>query len=351
MEKFYCMLFIVTILLLLGNTKQFHAFRKINYFLVCIILILFSGFRYTPWGDYATYMIGFDHYKSSGLFSGEVIGSVIIAHLTSLISDDYALWFFVYSFFTIGLITYTIYKHSVNYEYSILLFILMGMWHVSFNIVKQYAAIAILFYAQDFIINKQFKRWVLACLVAACFHISALLMIPVYFLLISKVSLKKIILYIFIGIILYVSYQVLFDTMTFLKQGEAVTTMDSAVGERSVNVLRIMVNCVPALLYTYMKYMKVGKQIAENSEIDMLANFSFITAVISLVSMNSVYLARFYAYTDIFSTLLYPYILSRFSRGIKIVFGIVILICYFIFWSFDLTKGDFAADFDWIFNR
>ena len=107
-EKFYCMLFIVTILLLLGNTKQFHAFRKINYFLVCIILILFSGFRYTPWGDYATYMIGFDHYKSSGLFSGEVIGSVIIAHLTSLISDDYALWFFVFSFFTIGLITYTI---------------------------------------------------------------------------------------------------------------------------------------------------------------------------------------------------------------------------------------------------
>lgn len=349
MATYYMMFLIISILLFLGRTEQFQQFRKMNYFLVGAILMLVSGLRYTPGGDYLTYSIEYEQAKTSGFFSGIPIASVLITNLSQIIYDDYATWFFIYALITVGGISYTLYKRSINFEYSILLFIFMGMWHESFNAVKQYAAIAVLFWAQQFLFTKNLKKWALSCLGAMCFHPTAVLMVPVYFLATTKINVKKVIAYAFIAIVLAMSYEYLFDVASFLKADTATTSLDSDVGSRSVNLLRIFVNCVPAVFYLLMS---VFHGLKKSSELTIWANFSLLNAMVFIAGSQSVYVTRFALYMAIFATLLYPYLLSEIrDRKIRFIVGIIILIMYFIFWNVDVTKNDLTSNFQWIFDR
>lgn len=346
---YYIIFLIIGVLLFLGRTKQFQQFKKVNFFLVGAILMLVSGLHYTPGGDYLAYSIEYEQAKISGFFSGIPIASVLIANLSQLIYDDYATWFFIYAIITVGGISYTLYRRSINFEYSILLFIFMGMWHESFNVVKQYAAIAVLFWAQQFLFTKNLKKWVLSCLGAMCFHPTAILMIPAYFLVTTKVNVKKVIAYVFIAIVLAISYEYLFEVASFLKADTAATALDSDVGSRSVSLLRIVVNCIPAIFYLLMREFHGLKK---SNELTVWANFSLLNAMIFIAGSQSVYVTRFSLYTAIFGTLLYPYLLSEIrDRKIRFIVGIIILIAYFIFWNVDVTKTELTSNFQWIFDR
>lgn len=349
MVTYYIIFLIIGVLLFLGRTKQFQQFKKVNFFLVGAILMLVSGLHYTPGGDYLAYSIEYEQAKISGFFSGIPIASVLIANLSQLIYDDYATWFFIYAIITVGGISYTLYRRSINFEYSILLFIFMGMWHESFNVVKQYAAIAVLFWAQQFLFTKNLKKWVLSCLGAMCFHPTAILMIPAYFLVTTKVNVKKVIAYVFIAIVLAISYEYLFEVTSFLKADTATTALDSDVGSRSVSLLRIVVNCIPAIFYLLMREFHGLKK---SNELTVWANFSLLNAMIFIAGSQSVYVTRFALYTAIFGTLLYPYLLSEIrDRKIRFIVGIIILIAYFIFWNVDVTKTELTSNFQWIFDR
>ena len=64
---------------------------------------------------------------------------------------------------------------------SIALFVLLGTWQGSFNGVRQYLAAAIIFAGHSLILNRRFKLFLLVVLMAALFHISALVCLAFYF--------------------------------------------------------------------------------------------------------------------------------------------------------------------------
>ena len=77
----------------------------------------------------------------------------------------------------------------------------IGWWY-SMNVIRQYLAIAILLYAYRYLIEKENKKYIIWCLIAAFMHISALVMLVLPVLLKMNINKRTYVIFICIAIIL-----------------------------------------------------------------------------------------------------------------------------------------------------
>jgi len=95
---------------------------------------------------------------------------------------------FLCAFITIGTIAYVIYRYSPSLLLSLSLLYAFGTFAQCFNGIRQLMAAAIVFYSIKFIINSKLAYFVITIFIAAGFHITAIIFLPVYFL--PKVKLS-----------------------------------------------------------------------------------------------------------------------------------------------------------------
>ena len=92
-----------------------------------------------------------------------------------------------------GSVSLFIYRHAKNIYLAFYLYLAMMLYPFYLNIMRQALAIAILLFAWDFLKRRCYWRYTLVVLLAACFHVSALLFLlcPILtFIPIHKKSLK-----------------------------------------------------------------------------------------------------------------------------------------------------------------
>jgi hypothetical protein len=104
---------------------------------------------------------------------------------------------------TIGVITY-IYKNSNIAYVSVASFIALGLYYNSMNFMRQFIAAIIISFALNCIVSKQPLRFLVLVFFASCFHVSALIILPFYFIL--RIGLNSTILctYSVIAVLTYV---------------------------------------------------------------------------------------------------------------------------------------------------
>ena len=372
MTVYYCVLGYIVLIITLcywARGKRIvagdHGINKEALFLtlIAIVLVLVSGLRYRVGTDYAAYMINYEGYK---VLKFQSFGCRVIAIIASWIKDDYSTWFFLMALLTIGLCVYAIANKKEYWQLAVILYLFMGYWHFSFNIVKQSMAMAIILACQDCLLKRHLIKWTIACLVASLFHVSAVIMIPIYFLVTQKITKKQIVITILVGLLISISDEQLFDIIAFLKANEGTESISGSVGARQVNTLRVIVNMIPAILIIplWTKYKKTDfgtmshffidnkiEEVPYGAELTVWSNFALLNAVISFAAHNSVYLTRFCNYTGVFNIFFIPFAVRQINiRGKRIIYTILI-ICYFLFWIFDLSKGSTTAEYHWIFER
>lgn len=341
------LLFVICIFLLAYKYSRKIREKKICVICVALILILVAGLRYKVGTDYPVYVINYPRYKNASVLNLRYAGIYIIAKIASVLYDDYTTWFFLMSLFTVGGAVYAVYKYSSNFPFSILLYLFIGCWHSSFNVVKQCAAVTVLLLGQRFLFDRKFVKWVFTCLLAASFHISAVFMIPIYFLVTREINVRQLILMFAVAVIVSLSYDKLIDVMSSLKRLDVIDASKS-VTTRSVNILRVLVSFAPVILACFFYR---GKE-NENSQTMVLTNFSILNALLYFASMRSVYLTRFCLYTEAFNVFFIPHIISK--SKLKTNKGIISFVCfvlYLAFWLYDLSKGSTTSTFHWIFER
>ena len=327
--------------------------RKMSYIVAAVILTAVSGLRYMVGTDYKTYTIMYSEYIDNFSILSQPALS-IFAKISSLIYNDYATWFFLMAVITVVPVIVFIVKRGKSIELAILLYILIGCWHFSFNIVKQSAAATILFCGYPFLRDRKFWYWCALCAIAATFHVSAALMLPVYFLADNKIDKKRIAMLVFFALIVRFFYDKLFIFMALLKRGEGIADATSATVTQSVNMLRIVVNCMPVAVYAFFK--KTYKNI-ENNDFYCLLNLSLLNAVLNVASMGRIYLNRICTYTNIFNILFIPLIFPSLKpehekiKPIVMAVYAMVLVFYFIFWVYDLYKNPDTVNYYWIFER
>ena len=339
-------------LVLLSFKLNFFNKRKKNRFAVCVfccaLLIIVAGFRYFVGTDYGNYLYDYQQITQNGFRLSFLSQPALplLALFCNRLGFGYELWFFLLSCITIIPVFLVIYRIDTPVYFPIVFFLFLGCWHQSFNLVRQTAAASIIFYGYFFLKDKRFFKWALCCVVASFFHITAILMIPIYFFATRKTSPLLVFVMCSFGIIFLFSYEHLFSLAEMLKQGVAVVRSGSATKENSVNILRVLVQCCPLLLYLFVKESSDVK----NKENPVLLNMSLINAVLSICSMGSIYLFRFCLYTNIFNVLFISKLMEALKKRNKVVL-VVVVVLYLSFWIYDLYKDPATNVYRWIFGK
>lgn len=349
MSVYFSTLAVVSILLTIYSSRSLPQQGKRFFFiLVTATLIFVAGFRHYVGTDYGQYVINYEIYQAKDISILSQPALTIIARISTLIYDDYATWFFLMSCITIIPVMHTIKTESRCVWLSVVLYLFLGCWHFSFNAVKQCAAATILIAGYPLMRDRKIIKWCLICLIASTFHITALLMIPVYFLVNAHITWKRTLLIISVGILVLFSYEQLFGFMAILKQGKGVLSVTAKDRTNSVNLLRILVHCAPILLYVVFH----RRYNTSDTSFCCLYNMSLLNAMLNIGSMNSVYLNRFCSYTNIFNILFIPMLFHPIRKK-RTTFWVMplALMFYFVFWAYDLYKGSSTVVFHWIFER
>ena len=316
------------------------------FWLAAAILILVSGLRYGVGADYFSYARAF--YGKSYDFSDRLLhfnepGSVLLTMIGRCIAYDFTVMTILTALITIGLIFIVIQKYSEDYCFSALLFILTGSFHGSFNAIRQYLALAILFAGYRFIVEQKLLCYLGIIVLAMCFHRTALIMLPCYFILNIKEFRQFLVWVIIFSLFMFISHDRFLTIMSDLK---GTVQMTQGYSQRSVNLLRVMVAFLPLILF-YLTPVKVVKTARQYLYIKIL----ILNAMMLLSTSASAYIARVAIYTDIYSVLALPAIYKLYPPSKYRSFRAMFIMFYGVFWLVEVTRRDTLLPFRWVFQR
>lgn len=170
------------------------SINRRSFWLPLIVLSLFAGMRSFLVGtDSETYTRKFTSQLDPNYFvfnENTEIGYQILEYSLLRLTDNYFWLFFITALIVIYCYLKVIRKYSVNYWFSIFLFLTLGIYTFFFNGLRQGIAMAIFVLALPFLLERKLLPYLLICFLAFLFHKTALFMIPFYFLVNLRIKPK-----------------------------------------------------------------------------------------------------------------------------------------------------------------
>ena len=333
-----------------GATRDQLGNVKVNpngVFVWCTALTFgfFAGFRYQVGSDwYAYYRWTHAHFVYYLEQSWAEPGWKIIGYIATSIVDKQGAAMCAAAFITVILFNRTIAKYSSNYLLSTVLFFLLT-WHGCFNGVRQYLAVAVLFAGHRYIYDHKFWKWALVVAVATLCHSTASIMVLMYFVLNRKLDVKQVALLSLATVVLYFSYDTKFSFLSWLKDKEV--DGNSVYASNHVSLFRVAVLWAPAIFYGFLTLYHQ----AADEELNFYGNAILLNAMLMTAAMNSAYLARVSCYTDVYTVMAWPLMLKKLNRNSRIVFGLILLVCYGAYWYYDISIHEDLNNFRLLFGN
>lgn len=160
-----------------------HARRWTLFDLLAVsVLIAFSGLRYQVGTDYPTYELVFNSMDPGDWARGisdstQEIGYTLLMLVIKMFSDDSKALFWVAAVLTVLPIYHGIKRLSADPGFAVALFVAFE-YTSSFNAMRQYISISLVFLAWTYLGKKNVVFWVLSA-IALTFHMTAILAIIV----------------------------------------------------------------------------------------------------------------------------------------------------------------------------
>lgn len=122
-------------------------------------------------------------------------GYSLLNYAVSLFTGDVHIFMLAVSVITVGLTAILLYKHSPIPWAGMFVFVSFGFFGNTLSFIRQSIAITVFLFSVRFLKDKKLLPYVLVILLAASFHKSMLIMIPVYFIAHIKVNWKSLTVY------------------------------------------------------------------------------------------------------------------------------------------------------------
>lgn len=316
---------------------------KVFLFLSAAVMIFIAGSRYYVGSDFGGYYRGLRTYAprlGEALRTFDEPGLPLIASIVKLFTNDGAWLIMTCSVLTIGLFLIVCYKNERSYLMASLLFF-FTIWDGTFNGVRQYLASAVLFCGHRCIYDKKFIKWLITVLLATAVHSSAIVMVTLYFLLRNKVRIRNILLLAVGTYIVSANYDVIFSFLGFADESEL-----TSYAARSVNVLRIMVACAPAVMCLFVNLKK--EMTAEDT---FYTNAMVVHGAAMIAASNSAYLARIGIYTGPFVVVALPKMLRTENKYVEMLMRVGTLVLYGIFWYVEVSGSPDLNNFRFVWFK
>lgn len=347
----YIILFvIISICTLFINTKKNNQSKKIYIILVFGLMTLVAMLR--------RHTIGIDlQYLYHPIFKEIVhinwlslvesvdleIGYLFFCKFLTLISHDSQILTITTSLITIPITGWFIYKYSDNVKVSTVLYILLNMFFMTMNIVRQQIAVSFLLIAFHFWVNNQRKKSILMILLATSFHSSAIIMLPLFFLYGKKFKKS----YIYITAIITVAlsflykyvlniYSTVSSFLNLSNNKDYASYLESdmfGVGNINLNSISAVVLII-GIFIVACYYIVFLNHTEDKEKLNRQHFYLFMTAIymiVEIVSLKMVIIARLSYYFIPFSLLILPesLALSKYKKN-KIIILTILFIFLFI---------------------
>ena len=299
-----------------------HTFRARRlYFLASIILILFAGCRYyvgADFGAYYNYRTYLDFWESFKALDEP--GIRLIYSIAVRIHETGQFCIFAVAAVTLGLELRVIYKSTDQIGTAIILFSLM-CWTACFNGVRQALAVAVLFCGFPALRDKDFKRYLVIAFLAFLCHRSAIVMVLIIFMTSRKTSIGNIFFLLVLSIMALYSYDRVFHVVNIIMDNSV--TGNEAYWSTQVNRFRPLIRIVQAGFFLY-----VYRDEEKTNTISYYLNILIVSAVISIVTMNSAALARMSLYMAPFTVIALVELLKIFPEITRKKITALVIILY-----------------------
>lgn len=163
-----------------------ESVNRRSFWVPLIVLSLFAGVRsYHVGTDSENYTRDFR--TSLDVYNYEFdefveLGYQVLKYVLLSITHEYFWLFFITALIVVYCYLTIIKKYSVNYWFSVFLFITLGVYTFFFNGLRQGLAMAIFALALPYLLEKRLTPYLIVCFLGSLFHNTALFMIPFFFL-------------------------------------------------------------------------------------------------------------------------------------------------------------------------
>lgn len=329
---------------ILNNSTVIFKPNKLLISGAMICLVLVSGLRANI-GDTSAYKHSYtiNNFTWEYVKSQKDIGFGLLQMVLKHFSNDPQLLLFITALITNLLIMFVFYKYSRMIELTIFIYITSGFFITSMNGIRQCLAAAIVFAATKHLIEGNWKRYFLFVLLSSTIHQTALILLPIYFIVRRKAWTRATVILIFMAVFVVLGFnqfsQILFAAIKDTQYGGY---KDFAEG--GANILRVAVEGTP-LIIAYIGRDKL-RSIMPNS--DYIINMAFLSFIFMIISTQNWIFARFAIYFSLYQYILISWIVKLFKEKDQRFIYFCILICYLAYHYFDsvitmniIYKSDF----------
>lgn len=338
MTVFYIVLILTYLLgvIITINTERYQLLRYIVLLVIVFIFVIVSGFR-SNIGDTSSYKHSYHLLSQNPVINleGKDIGFTVLQLVLINISTDPQILILVTSLITQTFNILTLYTYKNLYELQLYMYITSGYWLTSMNGIRQAMAASIVFISTRFLIKGNFLYYFLVIIIASSFHSSAMLMIPIYFIVREKPWSKRIWKLIILLIVSFVFYDV-FESILYKLLEETFYSGYKDYEAGGSSFTRAVVSLIPVILSYYFR--EDIDRIWPQSRI--FINMSLINSIILCFSMYNWIFARLTYYFQLYNFILLPFIISilpNFKERRILYYGF--LLCYFFFMYYEQVIG------------
>jgi transmembrane protein EpsG len=294
-------------------------------------LMLVSGLRSNIGDTYFykhAYMVNNFNWDQIG--DQDNIGFWLFQKILKNLSEDPQILILSAAIITNVLIICIFYKYSRMFELSTFVYITGGLYIVSMNGIRQVMTAAIIFTATKFLIEGNWVKYILVVLLASTLHESALVLIPIYFIVRYKAWSKATFILLAFSVLIVIGFDkfssLLFSTIENTQYGHY-----QDFKEGGANIIRVAVYGAP-LFIAYLGRDKL-KQIFPES--DYIVNMALIGLVFMIISTQNWIFARFSIYFNLYQLILISWIVKLFREKEQrfVYYGIIIF--YFLFYYYE----------------
>lgn len=305
--------------------------NKILVFGALITLVMISGLR-SNIGDtfFYKHIYEINDFSWSNIVSQKDIGFGILQRFLKLVSTDPQVMIFATALITNLLIVITLYNYSKLFELSMYVYITGGLFLVSMNGIRQVLAAAIAFSSIRFLIEGNLKRYMIIILFASTFHQSALILIPIYFIVRFKAWSKMTIALLLLSIVIVIGFNQ-FSTFIFSAIQDTQYGEYKNFQEGGASIVRVAVTAIPLII----AFIGRDKLREINPKTDIIINMTLLGFIFMLISTQNWIFARVSIYFSFYQLLLIPWILRLFRVKDQKLIYYGIIICYFFYYYFE----------------
>lgn len=257
-----------------------------------LVLFLVSALRASVGYDYNLYGGWYMDAQTSSMedimLAKQEKGFFVPMKLISDVNPDYQVMFVVIAFIITAAVMLYIYVYSEKPYLSVFFFLTFGLFFNSMNFMRQMIAAAVLLYAMQYIRKNQFIRFLALVLFASVFHVSALIMLPFYFILRIKMDWLTLGTYTAVTVIFMLfSWDILDFITDYVYKG-----YDPS---RSAEVIN-GTNPIYAVFFSVfflLAFLLRKELVKEDSFNNVLLNCMFFTAFFEIIGVRHAILSRF----------------------------------------------------------